>query len=197
MTTPIESLCDRSHHASRSSGTRKPGVVRWIVLHDEEAPTALSAALWFADTREPDRGGPQGSAHLCVDDDRCFRTLDNDEIPWAAASSFGVNTLGFHIEMAGYAAWSSVVWTNHVRTLRRAAYKTALHCLVFDIEPEFVFAANLPRLGGITTHAEVTKASKRLDPQHAWKYTHTDPGRFWPRRLFMRLAREYYADLNS
>ena len=47
----------------------------------------------------------------------------------------------------------------------------------------------------VTTHAEVTKASKRLDPAHAWWYTHTDPGPLWPRRLFMRLVRQYHAAL--
>ena len=76
-----------------------------------------------------------------------------------------------------------------------AAYKTAVHCKVFGIPVRFVVASELPGMTGITTHAEVTKASKRLDPAHAWWYTHLDPGPLWPRRRFMRLVRQYHAQL--
>lgn len=153
-------------------------------------------ARWFADKRSPEHGGPAGSAHLCVDDVMCFRTLENDQTPWAAASIFGVNTHGFHIEQAGFAAWSAVLWGKHYAALQRAAYKTAWHAELFGLPLEFVTAANLPNEYGITTHAEVTKASRRIDSGHAWKYTHTDPGPFWPRRPFMRLVREYAAQIN-
>ncbi len=173
--TPPETRCSRKYHAVRSSGQRDVDTVIWIVLHDEEAPTAESAAQWFENPKA------QGSAHLCVDDNECFRTLDNDEIPWGAP---GANEQGFHIEQAGFAKWSSVVWLSHYRTLQRAAYKTALHCYVFGIPTTFIGAAGL-RAGrkGITTHAEVSKA---------FGGTHTDPGPFWPRRLFMRFVRSYY-----
>ena len=30
-----------------------------------------------------------GSAHICSDENECFRCLDNDTIPWGAASAFG------------------------------------------------------------------------------------------------------------
>lgn len=178
-TTPIEAACSRKYHAVRSSGQRDPHVVKWVVLHDEEADTAESAAAWFENPQA------QGSAHLCVDDNICFRTLDNDEIPWAA---YGGNLAGFHIEQAGFAKWSLVVWTKHRQTLRRAAYKTALHCLLFKIPPTFIWAPGLKRgEEGITTHAECTKA---------FGGSHTDPGPFWPRRLFMRYVRAYYASLS-
>lgn len=192
---PITAVCDRTFHASRSSGARDPKDVRWIVWHDEEAPTAASAAKWFADPRPPDEGGPAGSAHLCVDDEVCYRTLPNDVVPWAASSCFGVNHHGFHIETAGFARWPKPTWLTHRDALRRLAYKTALHCVEFNIAPVFVFAGQLPNVDGITTHAEVTKASKRLDPQHAWKYTHSDPGLFFPRRWVMARVREYIAHL--
>jgi hypothetical protein len=164
--------------------------VRWIVVHDEEASTAESAARFFTTPQA------EGSAHLCVDDAICFRTLDNEDIPWAAASAFMANTRGFHIEQAGFAKWSAVIWTSHRQTLRRAAYKTAFHCLLFDVRPVFVFAADLPLHGGVTTHNEVSKASRRQDPANAKRYTHSDPGPFWPRRTFMRYVREYYAALD-
>ena len=179
--------------AYHTSGTRKKAEVKWIVLHDEEAPTAVSAASYF---KSPSSGG---SAHLCVDDEVCYRCLRDIDIPWGAASApaLGANTHGFHIEQAGYARWSAVIWTSHRRTLQRAAYKTAFHCRKFGIPPVFVAAGELPGKHGITTHAEITKASKRLDPAHAYRYDHTDPGPFWPRRRFMGYVSSYYAALGK
>lgn len=179
MALPISANCSRKYHAAHDSGTRPLDRIRWIVLHDEEASTAESAAQWFAN---PDS---RGSAHLCVDDLICYRTLDNVDIPWAAQ---GANEQGFHIEQAGFARWSLAIWKTHRQTLRRAAYKAAFHCHAFGIPPTFRFARDL-KLGykGITTHAECTKA---------FGGSHTDPGPFWPRRYFMSLVRSYYADLS-
>lgn len=179
-TSPIKSICSRQYHAVRSSGTRDVSDIKLIVLHDEEASTARSAAAWFENPEST------GSAHLCVDDTACYRTLNNDQVPWAAP---GANQQGFHIEQAGFARWSAVVWLSHRRTLRRAAYKTALHCVAFGIPPVFVFAAGLKHGdAGVTTHAECTKAFGPVGG-------HTDPGLFWPRRTFMRYVREYYGGL--
>jgi hypothetical protein len=192
---PVEAVCSRQFHAFHSSGTRPLGDVRWIVLHDEEAPTALSAARYFT---LPVSGG---SAHLCVDDGICYRCLDNEQVPWGAASApqISANSRGFHIEQAGYARWSAVVWAQHRQTLRRAAYKTALHCRLFGIPPVWVDAdAIASRLaGGVTTHAEISKASRRLDPGNAARYSHSDPGPFWPRRTFMGYVRAYYETLRK
>lgn len=183
---PIKAVCSREYRAYHTSGTRARNAVYWIVLHDEESTTALGAATWF---KNPASGG---SAHLCVDDNACYRTLDPADIPWGASSAFGANTHGFHIEQAGYARWSAVVWKSHLNTLRRAAHKTAVWAKYFDIPLVFVDAAGLKQgKHGITTHNEVTMASKALDPMHAWKYSHTDPGPFWPRYLFMWLVRRY------
>jgi hypothetical protein len=173
---PITANCSREYRAVHTSGTRDLDDIRLIVLHDEESTSAEGAARWFAN---PDSSG---SAHLCVDDQVCFRTLNNDEIPWAAQ---GANRQGFHIEQAGYARWSAVVWMNHYRTLQRAAYKTAQHCRAFGIPPIFRTAPALKQgYPGVTTHAECTKA---------FGGNHTDPGLFWPRRYFMRQVRKYYA----
>ncbi len=175
----VKAICSKKYRAKKTSGTRKLSQVNLIVLHDEEASTAESAAIFFTTPLA------QGSAHLCVDDTICFRTLDNVDIPWAAP---GANTQGFHIEQAGFAKWSAVIWKNHRLTLQRAAYKTALHCHLFGIPVQFVFADGLKKgVPGITTHAECTKA---------FGGTHTDPGPMWPRRFFMRLVRGYYAELS-
>jgi N-acetyl-anhydromuramyl-L-alanine amidase AmpD len=173
--------------AYHSSGLRQVKDVFWIVLHDEEAPNAKGAAAYF---RSADSGG---SAHLCVDQDECYRCLPNTAIPWGAASAFGANTHGFHIEQAGYAGWTKAQWETHANELERAAYKTAVHCHVFKIPPVFVTAEHLPAKHGITTHAEISAASRRLDPGNASRYSHHDPGPGWPREHFMRLVAGYYA----
>lgn len=190
---PITATCKLDYYtAVHDSGTREVHDIWWVVMHDEEAPTAKSAALYF---RSPKSGG---SAHLCVDDLECYRCLPNTAIPWGASSApqIRANLHGFHIEQAGYAKWTGGVWRRkHMRALNRAAYKTAVHLHRFTIPPQFVTAAELPHKHGVTTHAEITKASKRLDPQHAWSYNHTDPGFGWPRRLFMARVRAYLAEL--
>lgn len=174
----IAEKCSRRFRAVHTSGTRDVARIRWIVLHDTEGPSAASAAAWFENWKSG------GSAHLCVDDSVCYRTLNNEDIAWGAP---GANEAGFHIEQAGYARWSAVLWSSHLRTLQRAAYKTALHCHVFDLPPKFVTAYGL-RHGwrGITTHAECSKA---------FGGDHSDPGPFWPRRLFMFYVRRYYDEL--
>ena len=175
---PIAAPCSRRYHAVHTSGTRDTKIIRWIVLHDTESATAQAAAAWFANPNS------QGSAHLVVDDTICYRTLANDEIPWAAP---GANAFGFHIEQAGFARWSAVVWRSHLVTLQRAAYKTAKHCYLFGIPTRFVDArALVAGQPGITSHAECTKA---------FGGDHTDPGPMWPRRLFMTLVRRYFDEI--
>src|SRR4029453_1456329 len=68
--TPLARPCSREFYkAAHSSGTRRLSEIIWIVLHDEEAATARSAAAWFQNPRSG------GSAHLCVDDNECYRCL--------------------------------------------------------------------------------------------------------------------------
>lgn len=175
---PVTAPCRRDYTAAHTSGRRPVNGILWVVLHDEEATTAQSAAVWFQNPASA------GSAHLCVDDDTCYRTLPNSAVAWGAP---GANTNGFHIEQAGYAKWSAVIWRKHLRTLQRAAYKTAIHCHQFGIPPVFVKADGLKAgVKGVTTHAECSKA---------FGGDHTDPGPGWPRPLFMWLVRYYHTGL--
>lgn len=190
LATPVNANCSREFTAKRNSGTRDIDSIRWIFLHDAEALTARGVARFF---QSP---AATGSAHLVVDDDECYRTLSNTDIPWGAASAFGANRQGFHIEQCGRASWTENEWLAHRATIQRAAFKTAWHCVLFNIPPVFVFAAQLPHIDGVSTHREVTFASKRLDPKHASDYNHTDPGLNWPRRWFMSHVREYFKELS-
>lgn len=186
MPIPVSATCSRKYTAAHDSGTRPLSAVKWIVLHSTEGPTAESAAAWFQNPAS------EGSAHLVVDDDQCFRTLTNDKIAWAAP---GANTNGFHIEQAGYAAWTRSEWMIHKTMLQRAAYKAALHANLFKIPLRWVGPIGL-RLGrkGVTTHRDVS---------YAWPVQaraagfHTDPGPNYPKDEFMALAQQYLAQIEA
>lgn len=172
---PIAANCDTRYTARNHSGTRPLSAISLVVIHSTEGSTAAGAAAWFAN---PASGG---STHLVVDDNICYRTLQDNQIPWGAK---GANFNGFHIEQAGFAKWTTSIWSNtHRKTLQRAAFKTALHCKRYGIPIRFVSASGL-RLGvsGITTHVECSKA---------FGGTHYDPGTGWPRTLFMSMVRAY------
>jgi hypothetical protein len=172
---PIAADCRLTYRAAHDSGHRGLALVRFVVMHDTEGGTAESVARYFATDKDAN------SAHLVVDENACYRTLPNDVIPWAAP---GANAAGFHIEQVGYARWSSVVWRSHLRTLNRAAYKAAFHCILLGIPPVWLSADGLRRGGkGVTDHATCTKA---------FGGTHTDPGKLWPRTFFMGRVRSYY-----
>lgn len=176
---PISANCRKDFKATKKSGKRPLSAIKWIVMHSTEGGTARGAASWF---QNPDS---QGSAHLCLDDNVCYRTLNDDEIPWGAK---GANYFGFHIEQAGYAKWTKYIWSKtHRKTLNRAAFKTALHCKRYGVPRKFVDANGL-KLGvpGITTHDECSKA---------FGGSHYDPGTGWPRTLFMSLVKSYYVNL--
>jgi hypothetical protein len=177
----IEHNCRTDFRARRSSGTRPLSEINLFVVHCTQGFTARAAASWFAN---PDS---QGSAHSVSDDNVCFATLNDNEIPWGAP---GANYHGYHAEQAGFVSWTQALWsTKHRNTLKRTAYRAAVRCKRYDIPRYFRTAADL-KAGkkGITTHAECTKA---------YGGDHTDPGPNWPRRLFMFYVRYYYARLGS
>ena len=176
MGRSISAACNTKYKARKSSGTRPDSAVKWVVLHDTEGGTAESIARYFASS------AAGGSAHLVVDDDDCYRCLTNSQVPWGA---HGANYHGFHIEQCGYARWDTATWLKHIRTLRRAAYKTALHCKRFGIPVRYVDHRGLQAgKSGITTHAECSKAFPPNDGHH-------DPGTGWPRAVFMGMVRAY------
>jgi hypothetical protein len=174
----INSDCDkRFFPAYHQSGTRELSDIYWIGLHDEEAASAAGSASYF---RDPKSGG---SAHICVDDIECYRSLANETIPWAMASApqLQANLHGWHIEQAGFAKWSLIVWKKHIATLRRAAFKAAYHGILFKHpQPvQFVTAADLIAYGrggplkkGITTHGKSARR-RRCSTRRTRIATHT------------------------
>ena len=171
---PVPAPCSRSFTAVHSSGRRPNSAIGLVVIHCTQSDTARSAAAWFANPRSG------GSAHLCVDDAECFRTLGNDAVPWGAP---GANTRGVHIEIAGYAEWSRADWMRHERALRRGAFKAALHARMFGI-PLRVLTPDQLKAGakGFVTHAICTTA---------FGDSHWDPGKRFPLSQFMSWVAEY------
>jgi hypothetical protein len=179
VAAPLHKPCNRDFYpAFRSSGTRPLSAIKWVVLHSTEGGTARGVAAYFEGPFADDDGG---STHLVVDDVICYRCLPNGAVCWGAP---GANYNGFHIEQCGFARWSTVIWKSHLNTLKRSAWKTAFHCRLFGIPPVFVKAAGLKAgKAGVTTHVECSKA---------FGGDHTDPGKGWPRLLFMALVRRYH-----
>lgn len=178
---PIKAPCSRKYRAFHHSGDRhRPPI--WVIVHSTEADTAESSAVYFTN---PNSGG---SAHLVVDDNECFRTLDDQQIPWAAP---GANEKGYHIEQAGHANWSVITWMRHRKTVQRAAYKAALRCHRFHIPAVWLEPDDLKRgKAGVSSHANCTTA---FGPTGG----HSDPGSGWPRRYFMRQLRNYLKEMNQ
>jgi hypothetical protein len=177
---PYARNCTGGYNAVHKGGSRPLSAIIWLILHSEEAPTALAAATWFT------RLASGGSAHQCLDDNVCYKTLDDKLVPWAAP---GANYHGFHIEQAGYAHWPRAEWLKHKELLHRTATKLAYASSRYNIPLRYLTPAQL-RAGykGVSTHARVTLA---FGPPGG----HTDPGPGYPMDLTMQYARKYRAQL--
>jgi N-acetylmuramoyl-L-alanine amidase len=177
---PLEAACSRRFRAIRNSGVRSLSQIGLVIIHCTQSNSARSSAEWFANPNT------QGSAHLVLDEDECYRTLVDSAIPWAAP---GANTRGFHIELAGFAEWSRAEWMRHRRGLRRAAHKAAAHAVKFGVPIRLLTPAQM-RNGarGFATHARCTTA---------FGGSHTDPGPNYPIDRFMRWTREFAEEISK
>jgi len=179
---PIKAICDRSFPAYHHGTSRSTKAIKWVVVHDTEGGSARSVAVMFS------RSSATASTHLVVDEDECYRMLDDTVIPWGAP---GANTNGYHIEHVGFASWSRAQWLAHDNTLRRGAYKAAIRCAAYNIPARWVGPLSL-RFGrkGLTTHADVSK----------WQGTpggHTDPGPNFPKDVYLAYVKRYIAEIKG
>jgi hypothetical protein len=173
----ISTACNRSYRAVKNSGRRPLSVIDLMVIHCTQGFTAEAAASWFKNKLA------MGSAHKVSDDNECFSCLDDDQIPWGAP---GANYHGMHFEQAGYVTWTQVLWSRkHRNTVKRTAYKVALHCKKYGVRRRWLVAKQLAAgiRDGITDHMQCTLA---------FGGNHTDPGLTYPRKLFMFFVHFYY-----
>jgi hypothetical protein len=93
------------------------------------------------------------------------------------------NTPTLHIEMTGYSSWSSLKWAlpSRRKMVDHCAYRVARWCKRYGLQPRWRSTKDLDdgRRRGITSHANLSYSSLSSS-------THTDPGRYFPRRWFMR-----------
>lgn len=177
---PVARDCSTRYRALRDSGTRSVRDIRFGIIHSTECAHAITAAAWFADPRS------EGSAHVVVDARECYRTLAPSRIPWAAPSA---NAHGWHLEIAGYARWSSATWNAGPMLLERAAYKLAFHGHAYGFPMVRLTVGEL-RAGrrGIADHFTVTQA---------FGGTHHDVGPGFPWARFLTLARRFELELKK
>lgn len=166
--------------AAHDSGKRPTSNIRTLVVHDTEGDTAAGAASWFANSAS------SGSAHLTGDADHLYRCLRDDDMAWGVAD-FNAGTL--HYEMAGVRAWWSLkLWLTPKgrRVFNQCAYRMARWSIKYDIPPRWLEVADLNagRVDGITSHLNCSLSNKSSS-------THSDPGKFFPRRRFMRRVHYY------
>lgn len=185
MSNPTRAPASTVYTAAHNSGQRLLAKIRNVCVHSTEGDTAAGAAGWFQNPKS------EGSANMCVDNDIAYRTLNDDLIPWAAP---GLNEQGWHLEMAGYAHWTRAEWLKHSAELKRGAYKAALRCNAYKIPVRWVGPIGL-RLGraGLTTHRDVSYAWPILARAAGF---HTDPGKGFPRDVFLSLVHLYLAELS-
>ncbi|MDQ3671684.1 MAG: N-acetylmuramoyl-L-alanine amidase [Actinomycetota bacterium] len=173
--------------AANDSGLRRATSIRCIVIHSAEAfdsfgedLSAEGVAGFFA------RSSTEASTQLAVDRDSCMRMVPDLVIPWGAS---GANSDGLHVEICGTAKWSRSEWLRRRTMLRRAAFKVARWCWLYDIPARWLSDRQLANgtARGLTTHVQVNKVFKR---GHHW-----DPGPGFPKDVFLGYVAEYLAQI--
>lgn len=180
-------------------------VIGCIVVHSMEAKekpdTAEAVAAWFAGLRGKP---PEASAHACVDSDSLVRCVRPEHM---AAAAPGANTLGYHIEHAGYAKQTTAEWLDaySLAMLRISAAHTKKIATAYSIplqwatEEQFVElcrqqVAKQPITPvGFLPHALVTRVwqswAKYGLPKPKRAGDHVDPGPAFPWGDYMDLVR--------
>jgi N-acetyl-anhydromuramyl-L-alanine amidase AmpD len=155
--------------------------IDWVVLHCMEAAqtatTAENCAHYLATLLDDE---PPRSCHYFTDCDSVVQGVLEEHIAWHAP---GANHNGIGIEHAGYTRETEADWLDDFgkRMLSLSAQLSAKICTRWNIPPVFVSAGELLLgRGGITTHAEVTKAWP--DRGHG----HMDPGDGFPMDWYLQ-----------
>lgn len=169
-----------------------------VVIHSTVSPCQPGGRHDIAAYFRSEASG--GSAHYVVDPVGAVQVVGDHTIAWHAppnAHSFGIEMCDIPGPLPGD-HFIPAVWKAARRTWRwrRPNQQAMLHvtaqlaahlCASYGIPVRWVTVAGLRRgEHGVTTHANVSRAFRQS--------THWDPG-FWPRRRFMRLVRDYHAQL--
>lgn len=186
-------------------GSQRPTL---LVMHATVGPTKAGAARAVARMfQSPAR---KASAHYTVDEAEVIQSVGDHTMAWHCGynhDSIGIEMCFYPLadslrnwllpksEQTGtaHAGIIPMRWLQPTvrRMFRRAANLAGDLCLTYGIRRQYLGvkkvlawdeAGRPAHLGGITTHAVMSKAFKRS--------THWDPGA-WPRRLFLRRVRTH------
>jgi len=178
---PYSAACNQEFRAVKSSGTRPLSQIKHHVIHctQSDPGTARAIARYFS---TPSAGG---STQYVLDDYDCYRTLPDWVICWGAP---GANYNGLHYEQCGWAHWTQFIWSRtHRRTLLRTAWKVARDCKRYGNRVRWLTDDQLRRHeDGITDHNTCSRV---------FGGSHYDPGKGWPRKLFMGFVRTFYVSI--
>lgn len=159
--------CDYDILTANDDGIRK-GKAIFLYVHTFEGRD-LDAVAMARYQLSPSAGG---SYHIVIDvEGKTARENDDEYIPWAAM--YTANRNGFHVSLAGRAAFTRQQWLNRPKQLDKLAQIAAAYERAYGIPVIIRFAPDLiAGRPGLSTHAEASKAWKESD--------HTDPGVGFP-----------------
>lgn len=168
--------CSREFYPARLSGpTRPASALRLIVIHSTESDSARSSAQYF---QSP---AASGATQVLLGEDGCYRSVDDLRIP---AGAPGANEDGLHVEIAGYAKWTTEQWyRNAPGALAQLPGVLRAWSDAYGIPLRYVDWQGLKRgERGVTTHADVTRA-------FSGGSGHMDPGKGFPLEDMLARAR--------
>lgn len=166
--------------------SRRPGDVKWIVLHTAEIAEVPDAAERLA-AWASGPSAPRASWHFAVDCDSVVQSVRLKDVAWHAP---GANRYGIGIEQAGRASQGSAGWSDAYsvamldRTIRLVARLAQWGGIPLERRGPADLVAGVP---GVCGHHDVTLAFK--------KSTHTDPGASYPWEAVLEAARRELAKL--
>lgn len=159
---------------SYKSDPRGSRPVRLIAMHTTEgAMTASSLGAYFY------RPEIEASSHVGIDDKTTLQYVSYSRSAWTIRSA---NPISDNAEICGFASWTREMWLGtHRPRLERAAAWARARCLARGIPMRWLTLDQV-RAGaaGIIGHVDWTEATG--------DGTHTDPGRGFPRDVFMQLV---------
>jgi prophage tail gpP-like protein len=174
--------------------------IKWIVIHDMEAPesneTAQNVANMFAGGRTD---GP-ASAHYCLDNEnivQCVKDIDmaygvlGDGTDGSAAVGGKIDQQTLHFEHAGYASQTLADWQDEFSTamLKMSAKLTAKKAKEWGIPCVHVTPGGLAGgQSGFAGHGDFTTAFSTPGG-------HVDPGSNFPWAQYMQLVNDAYNSL--
>lgn len=169
--------CDYDILTANDDGIRQ-GRAIFLYVHTFEGRD-LDAVAMARYQLSPSAGG---SYHIVIDaDGKTARENDDEYIPWAAM--FTANRNGFHVSLAGRAAFTREQWLARPRQLDKLAEIAAAYERAYSIPVVIRLAPDLrARIPGLSTHAEASKAWHESD--------HTDPGKGFPLDVIVEKAKK-------